>query len=403
MSLKGLRIAPPRISVPGAVDWFFARAFGPSEIGWSGRIPTDIQQLETFVGALGLLPRIWSRTDRELLARELTPSELLLIERDFRQSVAIELRDVEACRDLVELAVQLGIPLVFLKGVALRLGGYVQAGVRRAADIDVLVSQRDAKGFYQALLDQGGRGRDLPPSDQHLPIFEHPSGALVEVHHRLRGVDLTSHREGQLEGLGELGLLQELGGNWQGASIPTRELLVAHLLVHALGQHGFWPSAYPQVQMLADMNDLGLADSGERVTLDAVVPLIEPKVGREEVDAIRSLVHRLSTGEPIASIVQRDDRPGLMSRHILAGALDPGYRQALKAEGALHLATGHSRHLNVGATLRKALFPTHGQIDIIYGQPKSELGYWGRRLWRPFDLLRRVMQSAGAWMRVRRQ
>jgi hypothetical protein len=37
-----------------------------------------------------------------------------------------------------------------------------------------------------------------------------------------------------------------------------------------------------------------------------------------------------------------------------------------------------------------AVFLSNAQIDAIYGPPRHPLGYLGRRLARPFDLLRRL-------------
>ena len=172
MSLQGRRVAPPRGTVSEELDWLFSRAFGPSSRRWKGDRPVDVFLLDSFIGARELLPRIWSRTDRDLLAEELEPASLQSIEQDYRHAVAIEIRDHEACINLADLARQRQLPLLFLKGMALRLSGYVEAGVRRAADIDVLVPERSARSFHQSLLERGGVAKDLPASDQHLPVIE---------------------------------------------------------------------------------------------------------------------------------------------------------------------------------------------------------------------------------------
>jgi len=49
----------------------------------------------------------------------------------------------------------------------------------------------------------------------------------------------------------------------------------------------------------------------------------------------------------------------------------------------------------------RALVLTDAQIDIVYGPTRSRLGYMGRRLARPFDLVRRIVRYAAAAARVR--
>ena len=49
-------------------------------------------------------------------------------------------------------------------------------------------------------------------------------------------------------------------------------------------------------------------------------------------------------------------------------------------------------------TVRGALLPTKAQIDILFGPPRTELGYWGWRLWRPFDLVLRAARYGFAWL-----
>lgn len=389
--------------MPEEMDWLFARAFGPGNQRWEGRKPVDLAALDSFIGAFEVLPRIWTRSDRDLLEEELGSGDLQLVERDYRHAVAVEIRDHEACSTLADLARELEAPVLFLKGMALRLGGYAETGTRRAADLDVLVSEVSARQFHQKLLERGSVAKDLPDSDQHLPVIELASGALVEVHHRLRGVVLASAREARLDQLLDQGLCCKLEGDFAGSFLLSKELLVAHLLVHALGQHAYWPAAYPQIQLIADLQDLEVADQVSSSFLDEILPMIESDVAKGEVPIILQLVERLSRGERVSQIIDGGDETAAMARHILAGASDPEYRQALKAEGSLQVVTGQSPSHSALLTMKKAIFLTRGQIDIIYGPPKTSLGYLGRRLWRPFDLLGRTWRSAMTWLQVRQR
>ena len=403
MVKSAIRYRPPKIEPSRAVDWLFARAFGPGHRNWEGRKPIDLAALDSFIGAFEILPRIWSRTDRDLLEEELEPADFHSIEQDSQTAVAIEIRDHEACTTLAAVARQLDAPMLFLKGMALRLGGHVETGTRMAADIDVLVSEGRARRFHQKLLEQGSVAKDLPASDQHLPVVEHSSGALVEVHHRLRGVVLGSVRDSRLNHPFTQGLCRELAGDLSGTYVPRKEVLVAHLLVHALGQHTFWPAAYPQIQLIADLQDLGIGDEISSTFLDEILQWTESGVAKREVPAVFQLVERLSRGDRLSEIVEGEDEMAGMARHIVAGASDSGYRQALKAEGSLRVVAGQSPSHSALVTLKKAIFLTRGQIDIIYGPPKTSLGYLGRRLWRPLDLLGRTWRSAMTWLQVRQR
>jgi hypothetical protein len=49
----------------------------------------------------------------------------------------------------------------------------------------------------------------------------------------------------------------------------------------------------------------------------------------------------------------------------------------------------------------RTVWLTDTQIEQIYGLPDSFLGYWARRLWRPFDLVGRTIRFGLAWARHR--
>jgi len=60
----------------------------------------------------------------------------------------------------------------------------------------------------------------------------------------------------------------------------------------------------------------------------------------------------------------------------------------------------HHRHALLRAAWH-ASWLTDGQIEVIYGHPGTRLGYWGRRLFRPFNLVRRGLRYGFAWARHR--
>ncbi len=70
---------------------------------------------------------------------------------------------------------------------------------------------------------------------------------------------------------------------------------MAHLLVHGLGQHGFSPGAYPLIQLLADLQDLGFTgEQGERfmegrVSSGSRMKSLKEEIGRDQEDVLRQL------------------------------------------------------------------------------------------------------------------
>ncbi|MEN8164875.1 MAG: hypothetical protein ABFS37_12155, partial [Acidobacteriota bacterium] len=54
-------------------------------------------------------------------------------------------------------------------------------------------------------------------------------------------------------------------------------------------------------------------------------------------------------------------------------------------------------------TLWGATVLTRGQVHALYGKPKSTWGYWGYRLYRPFDLIGRTLRYGRAAIKGRRR
>jgi hypothetical protein len=106
----------------------------------------------------------------------------------------------------------------------------------------------------------------------------------------------------------------------------------------------------------------------------------------------------LGAGEDPAEVAAGDDDEGVLLRHLLAGVLDESYAQSMKFRSLTAKPKDVTRARALAKTMRGALLPTRAQIDILYGPPRSELGYWGRRLWRPFDLVGRACRYGTAWV-----
>jgi len=398
-----MRFRPPAVEFTPEVRWALLRAFGPRESVLDQGI--DPEGAIGVAGSLDLSARIAARTPLIALQAELgeAGARSLLIAGVMAAAISAEL--LKCARVVAEAAAELAIPVAFLKGVALRLGGVVAEGSRWLSDVDVLAPASSARGLAEALVARGFRVADVPSEEQHLPPLMRGNAEMVEVHDVLHGVRLAARRRyATFEELQERDLLAPLPGLPGACFMPAREVLVAHTLVHGVAVHGLAPLAYPLPRMLADLVDLGATgpDGGE--ALEAAHRWIAKDVSREEADATRALCVALAEGDEGLFARQAAERPeAVLLRHIVAGRLDERYRSALKASAPWAVPTGWARPLAFATTAFHTVFLTRGQVDMIYGRPRTELGYLGRRLARPFDLAWRLVRYTASAIRLRSQ
>jgi len=405
-----LPLDPPVVDVLPEVDWLLLRAFGAPDTAWPADVPLDRDRLLEIGRSLWLLPRVRSRTSREVFEEHLGRAKTWLIDRMWRQSTASALRHQEVCRCIAELAQRLEIPVIFLKGMVLQLKAVIRAGSRMTADIDILVPSDRSEELRQRLLDSGSRASGLRESEQHLPVITHKLGAQMEIHHRLQGVCFDEATSATAEQCLERGLVELAPGLGGHSFVTGEELTVAHLLVHALALHRRAPAMYPGFQLLADLQDLGYSPAGGREVSPHSRAWIAGDVRPAEIDAALMLLARMERGEAASEIVAegesvRSSRPSsgasaVLLRHLLAGALDSEYQKSLKLANQLKTASGRLRP-DWPKRIWRALWLTPAQIDILYGKPRTRLGYLGWRLWRPFHLVGKSVASIRAWLGVR--
>ena len=383
------------------MDWLLTRALGPPHARLGSQPITDFGEFGSVIGAARLLNRVGTRIPRQILESDLSASLCAEVEKTTHQLVASELLHEEVARDFAGLAHQQGDPVIFLKGMALRLGGHSVTGSRAASDIDVLLQPEDARAVSDTLELEGWRALDLQPQEQHLAPLVHPLGVVVEIHQMLSGIRIAGHGFATAADCIRAGSCRQLMDWPVGSFVPGVNLLIAYLLVHALRQHGLQPDGYPALQVLGDLQDLGFSgENGERF-LSASYKWVDGELSREEVLAVRDILLALEKGEKASTLLLEDSRAALLLRHILAGAMDEDYRQSLKLTKLLNPVSQSGLFVGVSRGLGRALWLTRGQIDVIYGPPKTEVGYLARRLWRPFDLIARTVRTMLAWIRVR--
>jgi hypothetical protein len=426
-----LRFHPPPLALTADLAWVLVRAFGPPGAALPAGFPAGSDQLVGFNPAgtdqpaglhpaadsdqlaafdpaachalavrLDVAPRIAHRQGRAALAAELGEAAAGSFHRDRQAAAANALRLAGLARELAAAAAGLALPVVFLKFTALQLAGVVPPGSRWATDVDLLVPAERARELFLALAHAGYRPAPQPEHEHQLPALAHPVAGTVEIHRSIPGLRLAPGApSATAEELAARQLLvpcPELPGR---CARPNAELLAAHALVHGLAQHGAHPAAYPLLRMVADLVDLGLAGAAGEALARAAGRLVAADVAAEEVAAARELAAALVAGEvpPAAS------GAGLLLAHVVAGALDADYRQAQRLTLFSPQPSDRPRALQLAATLWRTLVPTRGQIDAVYGRPRTAAGYLLRRLARPFDLLLRWRRYRASRRRLARR
>jgi hypothetical protein len=397
------RLDPPALAIPAALQWALVRAFGPAEARWPAP-PSDREALD-LARRFDLAARIGGRHPIDALGRELgaRTASAFALEHGLVRRAAAGLGELTAL--LASTAAGLGVPVVLLKFAALRAGGFVADGLRVAGDVDALVPAERAEALAEALARHGLVPAGFRDEPHQLATRRDAEGRRLDLHLHVPGL-----RVGEGEApvtfavLAAAGLLRRVGLPGE-CFVPSPAVLVAHALVHALAHHA--PHTYPQIRLVGDLLDLGAAgDDG------ALARAAEPFVGNEltpaEMAAAVALARRLGSAD--ASLFEAGEGAspeGLLLRHLVAGVLDDDYRHALRLQG-LRARVGRARGPRelVTALARyvwRALFITDAQVEVLYGRPRSRLGYLGRRLARPFDLAARAARIVAGGLRLRRR
>ena len=411
MNRSGLRFSPPPFALTAEVRWVLARAFAPPGA------PAAPLAHPTAAGALAaarrlaLAARIGARHQREALAVEVGAESAEGFHRERLAATVAELRQLALAREVTATAASLGLPVAFLKYVALELAGLLTTGSRGAADVDVLVPAGRVGELARDLVARGFCPLTRWGEDHHLPTLAHPERGTVEIHRHLPGLSAPGARRfATFDDLAGRDLLRRVETPAGEAWIPAREILVAHALVHGIAQHGWDPASYPLLRMVADLLDLGVAGDdggvGEALLAQAQSWLGD-RLAPAEVAAAGELCAALAAGEAgggpagAAERLPADGDGGRLLRHALAGAFDEKYRDSLKLHTAAPALSDRSALAGGLRQLGRALILSRRQIDEIYGPPRSRLGYLGRRLGRPFDLVWRVARRLAQWLLFR--
>lgn len=390
------RLVPPSTPRTPEIGWVLRRAFGPDD----APVPVvDGPLAATLARRFDLASRIAERTDPGVLAREVGDAAANDLRSAMRGAAGRELLLRETAADLARRALRLGAPIVFLKGFALTSLGVARPGSRFLGDLDALVDDGPRGALVDELLREGWTTKGGTAADhQEAPLFS-PAGAMVELHRYVPGVRRSGSDQDLRAAEVAASALGEPHPNLEGAFLPAPAPLLAHALVHGLVQHGAAPESYPLFRFLADVADLRRAHPNLDGASLAAAGLGLEGLDGDDLGAVFGLVEDLVAGrEPAAA------GPRRLLDHVVAGTLLPDYVLALKSDlvGFAALGDRSARRTAAARAIRTAFFLEDEDIDAIYGRPKSRLGYFGRRLARPFDLALRFARSRLAARRLRR-
>jgi hypothetical protein len=426
MPRRPIRFDPPGIPVPPEVRWMLLRAFGPPDASFA----EEIEPAAALAAArrFEVSPRVAARLGRSRLAAELGSEVAAGFQRDLLATAAQGLRLQALLMDVAAVAAGRSIPLVLLKFAALEASGALVPGARAACDLDLMAPPERARELQEVLVAGGFRASGLPDSEHQLPALIHPAGGVLEVHRLMLGVRPDGAGSATVATLERAGLLVP-AADLPGCFLPAREVQMAHVLVHGIGQHGFWPDSYPLLRTLSDLADLGFHDEAAAPLARRATGLVARDVSEAEAEAVRQLCAALVAGQDLV-LSGREGAPlsrsagegpgegGPSSRsaegarsagegarllllHILAGRLAPDYASALRLSLFRSQPSDRRPAVRLVRSVLGAVFLSRAQIDAIYGPPRHPLGYLGRRLARPFDLLVRLGSYGARTFRLR--
>jgi hypothetical protein len=403
-----VRFDPPPIRLTPELHWMLLRAFGPAEAA----VPSPIQPEAVFVLArrYSVASRIAGRWHDRLTA-EVGAGPARAFRRLYVATAERSVVLAALARVVGEAAARIGEPVVLLKGVALHAAGIVPPGWRIAVDVDVLSSRAGAVRLHAALRERGLTPLEVADCEHHLQPLRHPCGRCVEIHPSLHGVG--GHAGLDAAGLVRDGRVHPVVG-MGGALAPDREVLAAHLLVHGIALHGDRPFDYPLLRLVGDLVDL-LPDSlAWRSFRDHGAALVGGTLAASDWEAARDLTLALRAGRvpigPAWEIASGSDAfladgggAETLLRHLLTSTGDAEYAASLKLVSFLRRPGEGTAAATLVRRSWRTVFLSRAQIDEIYGPRRSSLGYLAMRVWRPADLLLRLVRALLAGRGLRRR
>ncbi|MEZ5333391.1 MAG: nucleotidyltransferase family protein [Thermoanaerobaculia bacterium] len=318
----GFRFRAPEVEPGPETLWCLWRAFGALDAKPPLTFVRDLAFDEA--ATLGLASRIGAWVPHEVLAGELGTEQADRFAAARRATASRALRYEQLAAELCEVAQRLGIPVFFLKGLALHLAEHAALGSRAFGDLDLLASEHGARELWQTLVDSGMEAAPGEPNEQHLPPLSSEVWGVVDVHFALHGVWHPDGGWWTADRLLEGGLVAPTRAI-SGGHVPVRDVLAAHCLVHGIEQHGLAPGRHSLLRMLADIQDLLPDPASWRSFLDARGAWLARSISLLELEAVHELRLALEAG----GLPERGSVERRLLDHLLCAARDEGYRASL--------------------------------------------------------------------------
>lgn len=386
------------------VRWVFSRAFGP--VRRVVEPPHDPDAALALARVCDLEPRIGARQPADLLIAELGPGVAEQFLEAYRETAARTMLLTAATRALSLVAQQVGAPIILLKGIALHACGAALLGSRPTSDIDVLVPRGAGEALTRELQEHGYVGQFRVGSEHHHPAeLIHAGGFEVEIHVKICGLCLgSSRRWAQAPDLTSAGLCEPADGWPRGVLLPSRDVLIAHAIVHGIAFHGAEPQLYSPFRMLSDLVDLGFGNDVFERFLNRSYAWIQRAVKRQQIEQIAGACALLSAGSfGIASTEREHHEAATFLRRTLGGLTHPVFGEALKLRQTFLPLTEERRVTQLLRSVVPLLRTPEARANLRPGQRLSTLDHVIRSPLRFLVLLGKLARYIVSWLRVRFQ
>lgn len=273
---------------------------------------------------------LWERSIRRLLplvyanlqAAGFEGTELADLREVHREAWTANQRVLLRARPGLEVLDRLGVPILYLKGVALAFDHYGDLALRPMEDVDVLVPERDADRALASLADHGWRdnaGLEIGElrRTRHASNLGHPDGGQLDLHWHL-GTPLL------LPGA----TADSTDDQWAAArpfdhpeAGPAGFALdPADLLLHLI-THGLWAGSGAHARWAADASVVVRREvDWDRLVAQAARRQVSPLVA----DALRYLVQELEVSVPASVVAELQQVPvRRRNRRLLEASLAP--------------------------------------------------------------------------------
>jgi len=391
-----LKLRPPELKLTAELEWLIQRSFCRDRLGSEFAGGLNPEGAVSLVADLDLGGRLVTRAGVGPIRTEIGEVAADAVFSRYRgaavNAVALEkwASRVEAC------ASTMSIPVVMMKGIALQRQIDIQPGARTISDIDVLAPDDQARRLHSSLAQLGLRAPNVHEREHHLPALRNENGITVEIHTKLLGIRLNAGRSSAtFQELADRGLCvyDDLAGDGDSTWRLDADVLVAHLIVHALIHHQHDPDGYVSLRLLGDLADLNWSEERWSEFRDRAALWLGRDIDADGLEAVGRLVLSLGDGVPIQDILDQDREEALILRHLVASQIDPVYKEKLRAQRLTHRLTDRSASLNLVIRAKRNLFLSGDEVEYRYGLQPTVSATWRRRIAHPFSVGYRVVKG----------